>query len=131
MESMLSTGFAANKILANHFLRVPPKSSYKRLIVRTLLYLYAKMSMSTKVPEGLKDSEYEKRNLGVHLPILYIPPMDLLQTKENTDTLKLKLPNGTVFRMPIFAKGNPEDYLQHLIAVQCLITQNQGAGKGL
>jgi hypothetical protein len=81
------------------------------------------MSASTKVPEGLKDSECEKGNLGVCPPIPYVPPTDLLQTKENTDTLKLKLPDGTVFSMTFFAKGNPEDYLQHLIAVLRLITQ--------
>ena len=40
--------------------------------------------------------------------------MDLLQTKENTDTLKVKLYNGMVFTMSIFAKGNPEDYLSHM-----------------
>ena len=61
--------------------------------------------------------------MGVCPLIPYVPLMDLLQTKENTDTLKLKLPNRTVFSMTIFAKGNPKDYLQHLIAVLHLITQ--------
>jgi hypothetical protein len=84
---------------------------------------YAKMSISNKIPEGLKDSECKKENLGVCPPIPYVPPMDLLQTKESMDMLKLKLQNGTFFSMTIFAKGNPEDYLQHLIAVQHLITQ--------
>jgi hypothetical protein len=91
--------------------------------VQTPLYLKARMSASTKAPEGLKDSECKKGNLGVRPPIPYVPPMDLQQTKENTDTLKLKLPDGTVFSMTIFAKGNPEDYLQHLIAVQRHIVQ--------
>ncbi len=49
--------------------------------------------------------------------------MDLLQTMENTDTLKLKLPDRKIFSMMIFAKGNLEDYLQHLIVVLHLITQ--------
>jgi hypothetical protein len=81
------------------------------------------MSASKKVPEGLKDSECKKGNLGVRPPIPYVPLTDLLLSKESTDTLKLKLPNGTVFSMTIFVKGNPEDYLQHLIAVLCLITE--------
>ncbi len=81
------------------------------------------MSASNKIPEGLKDSKCKKGNLGVCPPIPYVPPMDLLQTKENMDTLKLKLPYGTVFSMMIFANGNPEDYLQYLIAVLHLINQ--------
>jgi hypothetical protein len=51
--------------------------------------------------------------------------MDLLQTKENMDTLKMKLSDRTVFSMTIFTKGNPEDYLQHLIAVLHLIIQKR------
>ncbi len=59
----------------------------------------------------MKDSECKKGNLGVHPPIPYVPPTDLLKTKESTDTLKLKLPNLTVLSMTIFAKGNLKDYL--------------------
>ena len=67
------------------------------------------MNRSPKAPKGLKDAKFEKGKLGVRPPIPYVPPMDPLQTKENTDTLKVKLSNGTVFTMSIFAKGNPED----------------------
>ena len=81
------------------------------------------MSAAVKTPEGLKDSECEKGNLGVRPPIPYVPPTDLLQAKENTDSIKLKLPDGTVFSMTIFAQGNPEEYLQHVIAVLRLINQ--------
>jgi hypothetical protein len=49
--------------------------------------------------------------------------MDLLQTKDSSETLKVKLADGTVFSMSIFAKGSPEDYLQHIIAVLHLIDQ--------
>ncbi len=81
------------------------------------------MSTSNKVPEGLKVSKCEKGNLGVRSPILYVPPMDLLQAKENLDAIKLKLPDGIVMSMKIFARGNPEEYLQHVIAVLRLINQ--------
>ncbi len=67
------------------------------------------MSASNKVPEGLKDSECKKGNLGACPPIPYVPPTDLLQAKENSDSVKLKLPDGTVISMTIFAKGNPEE----------------------
>jgi hypothetical protein len=44
-------------------------------------------------------------------------------TDESSKTLKVKLADGTVFSMSIFAKGSPEDYLQHVIAVLRLINQ--------
>jgi hypothetical protein len=81
------------------------------------------MSASSKAPKGLKDSECEKGHLGNRPPVPYVPPTDLLQTKESSEVLKIKLPNGTVFSMGIFAKGTPEDYLQHIIAVLRLIDQ--------
>ena len=110
-------------MLATRFLRVPPKSLYKLLILWVGLFNYAKMSTSNKVPKGLKDSECEKGNLGARPPIPYVPPTDLLEAKENSDSIKLKLPDGTVISMTIFAKGNPEEYLQHVIAVLHLINQ--------
>jgi len=81
------------------------------------------MSASSKTPEGLKDSECEKGQLGNRPPVPYVPPTDLLQTKESSEVLKVKLSDGTVFSMGIFAKGTPEDYLQHIIAVLRLIDQ--------
>ncbi len=79
----------------------------QKVIVGTALYLNSRMSRSSKAPEGLKDVECKKGKLGFRSPIPYVPPTDLLQTKENTDTLKVKLSDGTVFPMSIFAKGNP------------------------
>ncbi len=61
--------------------------------------------------------------LGVCPPIPYVPPMDLLQTKENTNTLKVKLYDGTVFTKSIFTKGNQEAYLSHVQAAIRLIGQ--------
>ncbi len=95
------------------------------------------MSTTNKVPDRLKDSECKKGHLGACPPIPYVPPMDLLQTKEKSDAIKLKLPNGTVISMTIFAKGNPKEYLQHVIAVLHLISQKgldtkcRAAGKEL
>ena len=81
------------------------------------------MSASSKTPKGLKDSECEKGHLGTRPPIPYVPPTDLLPTRDNTETLKVKLSNGTVFTMSILARGSPEDFLQHIIAVLRLIDQ--------
>ncbi len=98
-------------MLATRFLHILPKSSYKQLILQVGLFYHAKMSASSKVPEGLKDSKCEKGNLGARLPIPYIPPTDLLQAKENSDSIKLKLPDGTIISMTMFTKGNPKEYL--------------------
>jgi hypothetical protein len=103
------------KLLANRFLRVPPQSPFKRLLIGTKLYLSTRMSTSSKMPGGR-----EKGHLGNHPPVSYIPPTDLLQTKDSTETLKVKLADG-LFSMSVFAKGSPEDYLQHIIAVLRLI----------
>ncbi len=75
------------------------------------------MSTTSKMPEGLKDSECEKGHLGNRPPVPYVPPTNLLKAKDSTETLKVKLADGTVFSMSIFAKGSSEDYLQHIIAV--------------
>jgi hypothetical protein len=96
---------------------------YKRLIIRTKLYLISRMRGSSKAPEGLKGANCEKGKLGVRPPIPYVPLTDQLRTKENMDTLKVKLSDGTVFTMSIFAKGNPEDYLLHVQVVQGHIGQ--------
>ncbi len=61
--------------------------------------------------------------MGLHPHISNVSPMDLLQTKENLDTLKVKLPDGTVFTMNIFTQGNPEEYLLHVQVVLHLIGQ--------
>ncbi len=81
------------------------------------------MSASSKAPEGLKDSECEKGHLGNRPPVPHVPPTDLLQTKDSSEVLKVKLSDGMVFSMGIYAKGTPEDYLQHIIAVLRLIDQ--------
>ena len=61
--------------------------------------------------------------MGNRPPVPYVPPTDLLQTKDSSETLKVKLADGTLFSMGIFAKGSPEDYLQHIIGVLRLIDQ--------
>ena len=110
-------------ISEKQFLWVPPKSLYKKLLIGTKLYLSVRMSSSSMAPKGLKDYECKKGHLGNHPPIPYIPPTDLLQAKDNTEMLKVKLPDASVFSMTIFAKGSPEDYLQHVIVILRLTNQ--------
>jgi hypothetical protein len=81
------------------------------------------MSTTLKIPEGLKDSNDKKRQLSSRPPIPYVPPTDIVTTKKAPESLKIKLPDGTVFNMSIFSQGNTKEYLAHVVAVLCLISQ--------
>jgi hypothetical protein len=74
-------------------------------------------------PQRMKDLECKKGQLSSQPPIPYVPPTDLVTTKESFDNLKIKLPNGTIFNMSIFFQGNTEEYLVHVVAVLNLINQ--------
>jgi hypothetical protein len=89
----------------------------------TTLWQYTKIITSLKNPKGLKDLECEKGLLSSRPPIAYVLPRNLLQTKDNAESLKVKLPDGTMYTMVIISKGNTEYYLAHVIAVLCLINQ--------
>jgi hypothetical protein len=73
------------------------------------------MSTVLKSPEGLKDLEREKGQLSSRTPILYVPLMDLVTTKESAESLKIKLLDGTVFNMSIFSQGIPRNTLHMLL----------------
>jgi hypothetical protein len=47
-------------------------------------------------PEGLKNAECKKGKLITQLPILYVPPLDLHE-KQETEQIKVKMPDGTNF----------------------------------
>jgi hypothetical protein len=47
----------------------------------------------------------------------------MMNTKEAPETLKIKLPNGTIFNMSVFSQGNTKEYLAHVIAVLRLFSQ--------
>ncbi len=46
--------------------------------------------------------------------------MDLIE-KQETEQIKVKMPDGTNFRMAAFVYRTNEDYLVHIIAVLCII----------
>ena len=83
------------------FLRVPAKSSFKRLLLRTAPWQAYTMS-STKSTESLKDSECEKGQLAIRPPISYVPPTDLHGSTES-ETIKVKLPDGTTVSVKAFS----------------------------
>ncbi len=103
------------------FLRVPAKSSFKRLIQRTAPWRAYAMS-STKSTESLKDSECEKGQLAIRPPISYVPPTDLHSSTES-ETIKVRLPDGTTVSVKAFSSGNNEDYILHWAAIFRLFDQ--------
>ncbi len=112
-------------IQAAGFLRVPPKSPFKKLLLGTRLwqYTYVKMSTNLKSPDVLKDAECEKGQLSQRPPILYIPVVDVVTPKEEPQVLKVKLPNASHISVPIFSCGNNKEYLVHIVAVLQIIEQ--------
>jgi len=80
------------------------------------------MSSSTKSTESLKDSECEKGQLAIQPPISYVPPTDLHGSKES-ETIKVRLPDGTTVSVKAFSSGNNEDYILHWAAIFCLFDQ--------
>jgi hypothetical protein len=103
-------------------LRVLPKSSFKRLILKTLLW-QGSMSMNLKsLPEGLRNTKCEKGTLPVRPPILYVPLPDLHE-KQETEQIKVELPDGIKFQMSTYGTGNNKVYLVLIIPVMNLIKQ--------
>jgi hypothetical protein len=45
------------------------------------------------------------------------------KAKESLDNMKVKLPNGTIFIISVFTRGNTKEYLARVIAVLRLINQ--------
>jgi hypothetical protein len=81
------------------------------------------MSLSLKSPpEGLKNTECEKGTPPVRPPIPYVPPTDLHE-KQETEQIKVELPDRTKFQMPTYGSGKNKTYLVHIIAILQLIEQ--------
>ncbi len=110
-------------IQAAGFLQVLPKSPFKKLLLGTGLWQYAKMSTSLKSPERLKDAECEKGQLSHRPPIPYVPVVDVGMPKEEPQLYKVKLPDASHLSIPIYSRGNNEEYLVHVVAVLCIIKQ--------
>jgi hypothetical protein len=81
------------------------------------------MSTTLKSSDGLKNSKCKKGQLSNRTPIPYVPETDLVTSKEEPQVLKVKLPDDTCLNMPIHSRENIEEYLAHIVAVLCIITQ--------
>ncbi len=105
------------------FLRVPLKSPCKKLLLGTGLWQYTKMSTSLKSPNGLKDAECKKGQLFHRPPISCVPVVDVVTPKEEPQLYKVKLPDASHLSIPIYSRGNNEEYLVHIVAVLHIIKQ--------
>jgi hypothetical protein len=112
-------------IQATGFLRVPPKSPFKKLLLGTGLwqYTYVKMSTNLKSLDVLKDAECKKGQLSQRPPIPYVPVVDVVTPKEEPQVLKVKLLDASHISVPIFFRGNNKEYLAHIVAVLRIIKQ--------
>ncbi len=81
------------------------------------------MSSNLKSPDMLKDVECEKGQLSQRPPIPYVPVVDLVMPKEDPAILKVMLPNESHISVPIFSRGNNEEYIAHIVAVLRIIEQ--------
>jgi hypothetical protein len=81
------------------------------------------MSTSLKSPDGLKDAECKKGQLSHRPPIPYVPVIDIVTPKKEPQIFKIKLPDASHLSMPIYSRGNNEEYLAHNIAVLRVIKQ--------
>jgi hypothetical protein len=81
------------------------------------------MSTSLKSPNRLKDAECKKGQLSYRLPIPYIPVVDNVTPKGDLQVFKIKLPDASHLSMPIYSRGNNEEYLAHMVAVLQVIEQ--------
>ncbi len=56
-------------------------------------------------------------------PIPYVPVVDVVTPKEEPTVLKVKLPDNSHISVPIFVRGNNEEYIVHIVAVLQIIHQ--------
>jgi hypothetical protein len=113
------------KIQAAGFLRVLLKSPFKKLLLGTGLwrYTYVKMSTNLRSTDMLKNAECKKGQLAQRPPIPYVPVVDLVTPKEDPAVLKVKLPDDSHISVPIFSRGNNEEYIAHIVVVLHIIEQ--------
>jgi hypothetical protein len=110
-------------IQAAGFLRVLPKSSFKKLLLSTGLWQQAEMSTSLNSHDGLKETKCKKGWLSNRPPVLYAPVVDIVTPKEEPQIFKVKLLDEFHLSMPIYSRWNYKEYLAHIVAGLRIIDQ--------
>ncbi len=81
------------------------------------------MSTSVKSPDRLKDAECKKGQLSHRPPIPYVPVIDIITPKDEPQIFKIKLLDASHLSMPIYSRGNNEEYHVQIVAVLRVIDQ--------
>jgi hypothetical protein len=105
------------------FLQVPPKSSFKKLLLGSGFCQHAKTSTSLKSPDRLKEAECKKGQLSHRPPIPYVSVIDIVMPKEVPQIFKIKLPDASHLSVPIYSHRNNKEYLTHIVAFLRVINQ--------
>jgi hypothetical protein len=89
------------------------------------------MSTNLKsLPEGLGNAKCKKGRHPLGRPSCMLGPPTDLHEKQETEQIKVELPNGTKVQMPMYGTGNNEEYLIHVIAILRLVKQ-KGTAAGV
>ena len=107
------------------FCKQPPKSSFKKLILGTVLLRKGLERMSDKsCPKGLKPFEVERGHTR-EPPILYIPVADdvaeAVTKSSGASEYKLELPSGIKISHALWENGNAEAFLKHVMAAMSYV----------
>jgi hypothetical protein len=81
------------------------------------------MSTNLKSPDMLKDAECKKGQLSQQPSIPYVPVVDVITPKEEPQVLKVKLLDVSHISVPIYSRGNNEEYFVQKVAVLQIIKQ--------
>ncbi len=65
----------------------------------------------------LTDAECKKGQLSQWSPIPYVPAVDVVTPKEESQFMKVKLPDTSHISILIFSHGNNKEYLVHIVVV--------------
>jgi hypothetical protein len=102
------------------FLKQPPLSSFKKLIVLTsrLVQGLRMMSLAKAVPEGIKDRECKRFTLQERPPVPFVPEKDPVQEMvsllKSDQSLKTTIGADAELRQPIWHCGMHEAFLTHV-----------------
>ena len=106
------------------FLRQPPKSNFKRLIIETGLITGLKWMSDKSNPKGLTDFEVE-RGFTKRPPIPYIPVEDqfseLVIKSSGALEYKLELPGGTKVYHVLWESRSVESFPKHVMSAMSYV----------
>jgi hypothetical protein len=101
------------------------KSAFKRLILKTPLYQYLLLIMSSIPSTELTDQECEKGQLTQRPPIPYATSKVETILKASRETVKMKTPEGEVKMAVLGDSPSAEEYLQHLNTFQRMLARQK------